>query len=124
MVNSYAIARVVYELAQDTANKNIVENLVSYLQSHHLMPLLDSVLYHVEHMHARDSAQESLDIISAYPLQESFVSEIKKILGAKTVGSRQQNKDLIGGFIMEHNGVRYDASVSTQLIRLTNVLTS
>ncbi len=124
MINSYAIARAVYELAQDSENKHVVDNLVVYLQSHNLMPLLDSILNHVEHMHARASAQESLDIVSAYPLSESFVSELKDVLGAKKTGSQKQDQDLIGGFIMEHNGVMYDASISTQLIRLKNALIS
>jgi len=124
MIHSDAIARAVYELAEDSANKHVVENLIAYLESHHLMPLLVSILQHVEQMHARTSAQKSLDIIFAYPLSESLVSEIKKVLGAKTIGSQKQDKDLIGGFIMEYNGVRYDASVSTQLVRLTNALIS
>ncbi|MBP6925837.1 MAG: F0F1 ATP synthase subunit delta [Candidatus Pacebacteria bacterium] len=124
MTSSRTIARAVYELAQDSANKNIAENLAQYLDRNNLMPLLGSVVQHLEYMHRQASARTKLDIVSAYTLPKDTVQDIKKSLGAEHLGSVQEDKDLLGGFIAEYNGVVYDASIKTQLTRLKNNLTS
>jgi F0F1-type ATP synthase delta subunit len=124
MTSSRTIARAVYELAQDSANKNIAENLAQYLDRNNLMPLLGSIVQHLEYMHRQANARTKLDIISAYTLPKDILQDIKKSLGAEHLGNVQEDKDLLGGFIAEYNGVVYDASIKTQLTRLKNNLTS
>jgi len=124
MISSQAIAQSVYELSQDRGNKNVAGNLVTYLESNNLMPLLGSIVEHLERIQANTSAKLELNIVSAHKLTESTVKEIKKSLGAGQLGTVTEDNSLVGGFVAEYNGVVYDASVATQLNRLKNTLTS
>lgn len=124
MISSRAIAQATYELAQDSSNKKIAENLVAYLEHNNLLPLLGSVVEHLENIAAKAGAQAELDIVSAHKLTDATVKEIKKSLGADQLGTVTENKELIGGFVAEYNGVVYDASIATQLNKLKNSLTS
>jgi len=124
MTSSRTIARAVYELAQDSANKNVAEDLVEYLDRNNLMSLLAVIIQNVEYMHQEAKSHKRLDIVSAYVLPGNAVKEIQKVLCAEHAGVAREDKNLIGGFIAEYNGVVYDASVATQLTRLKHVLTS
>jgi F0F1-type ATP synthase delta subunit len=124
MISSRAIAQATYELAQDSSNKKVAEHLVIYLERNNLLPLLGSIVEHLERITAEAGAQAELDIVSAHKLSDATVKEIKKSLGAEQLGSVTENKQLIGGFVAEYNGVVYDASVATQLNKLKNSLTS
>jgi F0F1-type ATP synthase delta subunit len=124
MISSRAIAQSVYELAQDSANKDVAGNLVTYLERNNLMPLLGSVVEHLERIRTTASAKLELDIVSAHKLPDSTVKEIKKSLGADQLGTVTEDASLVGGFVAEYNGVVYDASVTTQLNRLKSTLMS
>lgn len=124
MISARAIAQAVYEMAEDKEIKDVAHHVLAYLEKNNLMPLLPKVVALLEDIQATASKKATLEIVTAYHMSESLVKDIKDSLGAEHVGKIQEDKNLIGGFVAEYNGVVYDASVMTQLSRLKNVLTS
>ncbi len=124
MLHSREIAQAVYELAQEGGNKNVVTELVVYLEKNNLLPLLGQIVQHIERIHVDSQNKLSLDIVSAYKLPKSVIKDIQESLGATEIGNVTEDSNLIGGFVAEHNGVVYDASVVTQINKLKSALMS
>jgi len=124
MISSRTIGEAVFRLAQEKENKNISENLVQYLETNNLMPLLAPIVKYLEHRNETKKTQEQLTIVSAFKISDEQIQEIKKALGTDQKEKLEQDKKLLGGFTAEYHGVVYDASVATQLSRLKHALTS
>ncbi len=74
----------------------------------------------------KDQGIRSAIITSAQPLNDTILSQIRKILEKElnaTIELKQQvKKELIGGFILRVDDQQYDASLSTQLKKIKESL--
>lgn len=126
MLNSEKIAQSIYLLAhEEEKSAKVVKNLVAYLQQHNGLPLLPTIVAHLERMAKRDAAHETLFIKTAHQLDRSAGTLIKEALEARDAETVTEHVDaLLGGFVAEYKGVIYDASVRTQLEKLKQTLMS
>ena len=54
---------------------------------------------------------------------DNLRNKIEQKTGKRVILHDEQNEDLIGGFILELNNLRYDASIKTSLDQIKNKLT-
>jgi len=79
----------------------------------------------VEAMYREKFGIQQLKLISVIELNQTIQTQIEKTvkaaLNAKSLEvSTEINPDLIGGFVLDMNDLRYDASVKTQIASLRN----
>lgn len=59
------------------------------------------------------------DVTSAFPLSSSLKSEIKKLVGGKTLQFRETvDKDVLGGVRVDVPGKRFDGTIRRKLMQL------
>lgn len=87
---------------------------------------LPYILRHLESLAAAERRRKSVRITSAHQLTEAIVSSITHFVGAHADTPVVTGLDvgIIGGFIAEHDGRVYDASIASQTKRLQASLMS
>lgn len=126
MISSRLLAETIYELAQEEHNgKKLVDNLMAYLASNHLVALAPEIINHLDRMREEHERAQLLTLTSAKKVPNAMITMIAKALQAKDAPVQQHvDAALQGGFIAEYQGVVYDTSLTTQLTKLKQVLTS
>jgi F-type H+-transporting ATPase subunit delta len=125
-VTSQQLAKTLVHMAaeHDGDVKGVVEKFTTFLKKNHLTGMLPNVLRHLSIMKERQDAQRAIEVASPYPLSQATLDTIMQQLSSQGLGSvtTRVDKELIGGVIVKHDGVRYDGSVRGQLEKLRTAL--
>ena len=98
-----------------------VEMVVETLRTYKLLSLLPSIKKAAEQMKRSESGSEAIAIESPFPLDETALARIKRIVGndlaphAVTI-----NPDLLAGFKARFKGMLYDGSAERIIKQLKN----
>ncbi|MFT5359976.1 MAG: F0F1-type ATP synthase delta subunit [Candidatus Paceibacteria bacterium] len=119
MINSRDIVQTLLfaNKKSDIDAKKLVSNTLAYLKKQNLEHLLPEVLRILEQEGLKEAEQESVVIETARVVSESTLKQIaeKLLTGAKENPEQIVNEDLIGGFVVKHDGVIYDASLKRKM---------
>ncbi|MFA7662568.1 MAG: F0F1 ATP synthase subunit delta [Patescibacteria group bacterium] len=118
------LALALYELNQDSKNKNLVANFLDFCETKNLNYLLPNILKHYQKIIAQNEIQKTVFIKSNYPLSKNIVSKVQTIVGAEknSETNLSESKGLLGGFIAQYQNKIFDASLKNQLEKLKNKL--
>jgi F0F1-type ATP synthase delta subunit len=119
MINSRDIVQTLLfaNKKSDIDAKKLVSNTLAHLKKQNLEHLLPEVLRILEQEGLKEAEQESVVIETARVVSESTLKQIaeKLLTGAKENPEQIVNEDLIGGFVVKHDGVIYDASLKRKM---------
>jgi F0F1-type ATP synthase delta subunit len=119
MINSRDIVQTLLfaNKKSDIDAKKLVSNTLAHLKKQNLEHLLPEVLRILEQEGLKEAEKESVVIETARVVSESTLKQIaeKLLTGAKENPEQIVNEDLIGGFVVKHDGVIYDASLKRKM---------
>lgn len=121
MTSSRKIAGLLFSLIRQGYDPKQVIDHFARLAGQYGLAIDQSNLLRFIKYHLDDAASRStVNIISSHELSEAAISQIAKLVGAKTEAGNQVvvKQDMIGGFCAEYDGRIYDATIKTQLGRL------
>lgn len=102
----------------------IVRNFFTLLVKEGRLNCVDAINSHFQNLLRYERGECIANIWSAYDLSKSFCEEIKKILSytfnQKILLKLNRNPRLLGGLVIEAEGVRLDASILGTLNRLSH----
>lgn len=126
MISSRELAKSFIQLAESEKNADEVSEVcLAFLRDNHLEHLLSHIVKHMEHMTKADEHKNTLRLVSAFAKQgEEIAKEVIKKLAIEPKDTIvTHDESLVGGFIAEYQGVRYDASIRNKLTLLQETLT-
>ena len=126
-ISSKYLASALIESVEENPSKSkkLVGNFVKFCRERGMAHKLPKVLRCIELKNEEEKERKKIKITSVEKFDEKLVKEIiKKTVGlsSNTEIETRINKHLIGGFIVEHEGVVYDASLRGQLKKIKNKL--
>jgi ATP synthase F1 delta subunit len=108
-------------------SKELINNFIKFCSKKGMAHKLPNVLKYIEFKNKEEQEREMFKLTSSEKLKEKAIKEIIKMtIGSlpKTGIEEKIDKNLIAGFIVEHKGVVYDASMRGQLRKIKNKLNS
>jgi F-type H+-transporting ATPase subunit delta len=128
MITSRQLAQALLAMASDgpSDTRKLITLFVNFLKENNLQALAPNIVRHLEIEKKRAEAENRFTITSAYKLNGSAVNNILKAFKSESGAEVEKSVDesLIGGIVVKHNGVMYDASVKAQLSKLQELLTN
>jgi F0F1-type ATP synthase delta subunit len=98
----------------------------TFLEKNNLLALTPHIIRYLELEREKIQEENKFTIASPYKLHTSMVNDILKTFksehGAEV--EKHADADLIGGIVVKHTGVVYDASIKTQLRKLQETLSA
>jgi len=127
MISSRHVAQSLFELLQESPkdkHSKIIKNFFGFIDHHRAQHLFSSIFRHFEQVTKIEEHTNTLFVKSAYELPKDVCLQIAKHTHAEESPFQQStDPDLIGGFIAEYKGKRFDASLRYQLQSLRENLT-
>lgn len=119
-MNSKVLSGALLSLAKNSKDTvGVVKNFVEFLESHHLQDLLPEILRHLERKELEEKKEDTVFIKTSHDVSERSIKEIIKSLSLPNDSVEVTvDKDLIGGFLVKHKGVVYEASLRNHLRNL------
>lgn len=123
-MKSNHLARALLILFKENPTGLTSKKFFAFVEFMGLEPLLPRVWEYLRNIKEEDEKKETIEIISSHNLDASLNNAIKKMLSLRGDAPQKNiiDKNLIGGFIVKHNNVIYDASLDGQLKSLKNHL--
>ena len=122
MIKSKQLARSLYELAEENT-QGLDAKFFDFIEKKKLNAQMPSILYHLEKISKLDKEKKGIQIEVAHELKADTVKQIKAFLKADHLPEViKTKKELIGGFRAKWGGVIYDASISTGLKKLKEII--
>lgn len=118
MVSSKDLAKALYKLSKEEgkSSSDILRVFLQYIDEYKLQSLLPKVLNYLEEFYKNDSEFNSLQIKVSHQIDDELVQKIRNVINTQTSDIRiVEDKELIGGFVANHKGFIYDASIKNQL---------
>lgn len=118
MVSSKDLAKALYKISKEENQKprDILDSFFKYIDDYKLQSLLPKVLKYLEEFYKTDSEFNSLQIKVSHQIDDELTQKICNVINTQTSDIRIiEDKELIGGFIANHKGFIYDASIKNQL---------
>ncbi len=108
----------------DVDTKKLVSNTLAYLESKKLTHLITEVSRILDEEAKKELERESVVVETPYEISDNTLREIseKLLSDAKEKPQQVLNEGLIGGFVVKHGGVIYDASLKRKIELLKNKL--
>lgn len=105
-------------------SKILARNLVHYLQESKRIDLLPEILRIIDESAVKDEGYHTVSITTPHDAAQEDLEKIISFISPETknITKLHVDKDLIGGFIAEHKGIIYDASIQKQIQLLKNKL--
>jgi F0F1-type ATP synthase delta subunit len=126
MIGSKEIAYTMIASERDArvSSKTLARNLVHYLQKNKRIDLLPEIIRIMSESSVKDEVYRTVSITTPYVTEKEDVQKIISFISpeATNITEVHVDKNLIGGFIAEHRGVIYDASIQKQIQLLKNKL--
>lgn len=110
--------------AQPEALAEKVSALTAFLKEFHLMDLMPQIRRVVAYRMNLENQARGCSITSALDLDNASQQRLLDALGVEAAGhvTTAVDESLIGGVVIAHRGVMYDASLRTSLERLRFIL--
>lgn len=121
MISSRELAQAFIRLAEEhSASAEVVAVCLAFLKDNHREYLLPHIVRHMETLTATDENWNTLQVITAFSEHAKDISldVAKKLKVDEENIATSHDSKLIGGFIAEYQGVRYDASIRNHLEQL------
>lgn len=98
-----------------------VDDVEEILRSYNLLSLLPSIKKEVKQMATANEEDNAIAVESPFPLDESALARIKRIVGNDLAPARLTiNKDILAGFKARYRGRLYDGSAERIIKQLLN----
>jgi F0F1-type ATP synthase delta subunit len=126
MINSRELAQAFVRFSNESENPaKAAEVCLAFLEDNHLSHVLPHIVRHMERMTATDETFNTLQFVTAFTEHaENISKDVVKQLDIKPTDTViSHDPSLIGGFVAEFQGLRYDASIRNQLQQLQATLT-
>lgn len=123
-ITSKKIAKAVDLVIKDGMDQEtVLNNLLKYFNENNLNYLMPKVLKYLEEINLKNKESETCKIFTAHEINDSLINDIKEKLKISSSENKIQiNPSLIGGFVLEHNGLKYDASISHAIKKMKELL--
>lgn len=126
-LHTVQLAKIVYKLTADVQPDNIdtaVNTFLSFLQKKHMLSRLPHIIDAFEEYSKEVNGAQDIHITSALSLSKETISAIAKQLNAHASAEVEHSIDtsLIGGVVARKGNTIFDASIKTELERLTRSL--
>ena len=125
------LTAALYEASKDKKGKEldtIITNFSAYLNQHHLVSMIPSILVELENIHFLNEGIVSTKVTSSEELPQAEINKIADLIKVNTkqevVVKTETDKDLIGGAIVKYNDKIIDLSIKNQLVKLEKHLSS
>lgn len=119
------LAQAVYNLMQESKGKEsekVVANFIAYLTQHHLLSLLPNILAELKKLHQTALGVIAVEVDSAHNLADASLKEIEKYISRKLDSKvelvTKENKNLLGGIVLNYQDKQIDLSLKNKLNRL------
>lgn len=118
------LAKALIKLSYKTTSAKASAKFLHFIQQKGLLPLLPGVVRYLKKELEMQKEMNTLKIYSSHTLAGQAIDTIKKTMKVRGGAGEEVTieKDLIGGFRAEYDTMVYDASVKTQLSKLTAFL--
>lgn len=126
MINSRELAQAFIRFSNESDNPaKAADACLQFLEDNHLSHVLPHIVRHMERMTATDETFNTLQFVTAFTEHAEAISkDVVKQLGITPTDTMiSHDPNLIGGFIAEYQGIRYDASIRNQLQQFRSFLT-
>ncbi len=124
MADSKKLAQTLIKIYQSENADKKIEKFFEFLKEKGLLVLLPQIKKHfLRYLHALKE-DETLTIVSKYPLSDSDIQNIKDMVGAPhdVVVDQKIQADALGGFSAIYKGNVYDGSLENHITQLKSRL--
>lgn len=123
-INSKKIAIALNTAFKQVDNKDLVlNNFLTYIKEKNLGHLMSNIIKNLEEINIRDKQENTCKIFTSHQITEDLIQEIKNKLKIEPENTEILiDKDLIGGFVLEHQGLKYDASIAYSIRKMKRLL--
>ena len=126
VIRSKILARALFELVADEGRdpEVVAKDFSSFVAQYGLFDQVPRIVAYLEDFWALRK-QEGMFLVSApMDLKDELIERIRQYAGVPKEAETMKiiDKNLIGGFVAQYRGTRYDASVKKQLARLREEL--
>ena len=112
------IARYVVDQLESGSNTNVMSQLAAYIVDENRVNELELIIRDI-HTEFETRGTALVDVTSAYAIDETLRTQIKSIVGGKSVELVEHiNPELLGGVALETPSRRLDATIRRRLINL------
>jgi F-type H+-transporting ATPase subunit delta len=127
MIRSQQLAQALLLMVQEVNGdtQKATQQFLLFLERNNLSNLLPNVIFYLEKEQQKIEQAHAFSITSPYKLSTATVDQILATFqsGGSSKVEKTVDESLIGGVIVQHNGVIYDGSIKTQLVKLEESLT-
>ncbi len=117
-LSSRHIASILYKLSQKPRAKEYVRSFLDALEERRLAYLFERIPRHLKHLAEEEEKLRKLELLTRFPLgedEELFLSRTFHIDREELKRQRKHDESLLGGLLLQKDGVRRDASLRRQL---------
>lgn len=125
MIKSKHIAEALHRLQKESVSEDLlVRNFSEFVRKNNLIHIVPHILRHLEIIRRLEQERLMCEITSSHKLSLALILEIKKFGNSEFQPHHiQEDRELLGGFVMRSGGKIYDTSLKTQLEILQRTLT-
>jgi F0F1-type ATP synthase delta subunit len=116
-LSSKKISKDIHKLVKEEKySENLGLEILNYLIINKIDYLLPNIIKNLKILSNEEDILNTCNICSSHKLSEETIENIKSKLNIKSNSTNTKvDRELVGGFVVEHSGIIYDASISNTL---------
>lgn len=113
--------KILYELTKDLSKKDLekaVKTFFDFVVHDQAVKKIEAIMKEYTVYARKQEGEEDVTVISAFPLTQEIIKEIKKKFGEKITLNHEEDTTLLGGLIIKTEDKIFDASLRGQLQKM------
>lgn len=113
--------KILYELTKDLSKKDLekaVKDFFDFVVRDQAVKKIDAIVEEYTVYARKQEGEEDVTVVSAFPLTQDIIKEIKNKFGEKININHEEDSTLLGGLIIKTEDKIFDASLRGQLQKM------
>ncbi len=114
----HQIALAVLNLSKSTNESKLAQEIASYIVAERRTSDLGAIMREVDRLRQQTSGVKEVTVTTAFEPSEAVISQVKQLIGDKTVINKVTDKNVIGGVRIESSDYFLDLTVRNRLNKM------
>ena len=113
--------KILYETTKDLSKKDLekaVKTFFDFVVRDQAFKKIDAIMQEYTIYARKQEGEEDVIVVSAFPLTQEVIKEIKKKFGEKITINHEEDSTLLGGLVIKTEDKIFDASLRGQLQKM------
>lgn len=114
----HQVALAIFNLSKTTAESQLAHEIAGYIVAERRTSDLGAIMREVDRLRQQTSGIEEVTVTTAFEPSDTVITQVKQLIGDKTVINKVIDKSVIGGVRIESSEYFLDLTVRNRLNKM------